>query len=224
MAPLVTAGRHLIVRSASMLVVFVGATSIASRTDEPTLAAHQIAGSVLTLIALALDALAIPAQTLVADALGRGDEVAAAELNRRVVRLTVWCAAAAGLAIAAFAPLLPHAFTGDGAVVSRASAALVVLGLVVLVPGGIAYATDGSLIGAGDYRFLGRAAAAYLVVLVPLGAVVLAADLGIVALWLALGAWMVLRAAVNTWRARSLLGPAEARAVTPSAAGSGPPS
>ncbi|MEL6892040.1 MAG: MATE family efflux transporter, partial [Actinomycetota bacterium] len=43
MRPLMNAGRHLLLRVASMLVVFTGATSIAARVDEPTLAAHQIA-------------------------------------------------------------------------------------------------------------------------------------------------------------------------------------
>jgi Na+-driven multidrug efflux pump len=216
MRPLASAGRHLLVRSASMIVVLVGATSIASRTDEPTLAAHQIVASVLTLVALALDALAIPAQTLVADALGAGRVADARELNRRVTRLTVWCAAVAGAAIVALAPVLPRLFTSDGAVTSRASAALVVLGAVVLVPGGIAYATDGSLIGAGDYRFLGLAAAAYLAVLVPLGAVILAAQLGIVAIWLMVAVWMMLRATANTARARRLFVERRIEPTTPS--------
>ena len=43
----------------------------------------------------------------------------------------------------------------------------------------IAFAYDGVLIGAGDYRFLGLAALAYLVAVAPIGAVVLAADAGI---------------------------------------------
>jgi MATE family, multidrug efflux pump len=206
MRPLLRAGRHLLLRSAAMLVVFIGTTSVAARTDEPTLAAHQIAASLLALIALALDALAIPAQTLVAEHLGRDDHGAAADTSRRVVRLTVWCASGLAGAVIVLAPVLPHAFTGDGAVVSRATAALVVLG-VLLVPAGIAYATDGVLIGAGDYRFLGIAALAYLVALVPLGGAVLSLDLGIVAIWSVLLVWMLLRATANSRRASRLLGP-----------------
>lgn len=215
MRPLASAGRHLLVRSASMIVVIVGATSIAARTDEPTLAAHQIVAGVLTLIALALDALAIPAQTLVAEALGRGHVAEARELNGRVVRLTVWCAGTAGAALVAVAPVLPHLFTSDAAVTSRASAALAVLGAAVLVPGGIAYATDGSLIGAGDYRFLGLAAAAYLLVLAPVGAVILVADLGIVAIWSMIAVWMLMRAGTNTVRSRRLFGAPAPGAATP---------
>ena len=204
MRPLLNAGRHLLLRSAAMLVVLVGTTSLAARTDEPTLAAHQIAASVLALIALALDALAIPAQTLVAEQLGRADGPAAADTGHRVVRLTIWCAGTLAVVVVALAPLLPHVFTSDEAVVSRATAALVVLG-VLLVPAGIAYALDGVLIGAADYRFLGLAALTYLLVLVPMGAAVLGLELGIVGIWTMLLVWMLLRAAVNSGRARSLL-------------------
>lgn len=205
MRPLVSAGRHLLLRSGSMLVVLVGATSIASRTDEPTLAAHQIAASVLMFIALALDALAIPAQTLVAEHLGRDDPRTAARVAARVVRLTVYCAAALGVLLAAIAPLLPRAFTADGAVIGRASAAFALLGAVVLLPAGVAYALDGALIGAADYRFLGRAAFAYLAVLVPIGVAVLTLGLGIVGIWAGVAVWMLLRSTVNYDRYRRIL-------------------
>jgi MATE family, multidrug efflux pump len=205
MRPLVSAGRHLLLRSASMLVVLIGATSIASRTDEPTLAAHQIALSVLTLIALALDALAIPAQTLVAEELGQCDVAAAADTSRQVVRLTMWCAGTLAVLVLATAPLLPRAFTADAAVISRATAALAILGGLLLIPAGIAYALDGVLIGAGDYRFLGWAAFAYLLVLVPLGLGVQGFQLGIAGIWGGLVAWMLMRSTVNTWRARNVL-------------------
>lgn len=206
MRPLVDAGRHLLVRSGAMLVVLVGATSLASRTDEPTLAAHQVAVSLLTFLALVLDAPAIAAQNLVADQLGRDDRAAAAHIARRVVRVTLVAAAGLAVLIGVAAPILPHAFTGDGAVVSRATVALVMLALLLL-PAAAAYALDGVLIGAADYRYLGRAALAMLVVLIPAGIVVAVADLGIVGIWSILALWMLLRAAVNTRRSWVILGP-----------------
>ena len=72
MVPLLSAGRYLLLRVGSMLAVTSGATAIAARIDAPTLAAHQIAASLLLFLALVLDALAIPAQTLVAEELGQG--------------------------------------------------------------------------------------------------------------------------------------------------------
>jgi putative MATE family efflux protein len=205
MAPLLTAGRHLLLRVGSMLAVFTGATAIAARTDDATLAAHQIAASLFFFLALVLDALAIPAQTLVADELGRGSSAGAAELSHR----TAWLSVFAGLGLAALvavaAPLLPHAFTGDAAVVSRATDALWWLA-ILLIPGAVAFAYDGVLIGAADYRFLGLAALAYLIVITPVGLAVLGLDLGITGIWAALTLWMVIRAVVNHHRARRLLG------------------
>ena len=204
MAPLLTAGRHLLLRVGSMLAVFTGATAIAARVDDATLAAHQIAMTMFLFLALVLDALAVPAQTLVAEDLGHGG-LHAAEIARRVVRLSLVAASAIAIALAALSPLLPQAFSSDPAVVSRATAALLFLALLVL-PGAVAFADDGVLIGAGDYRFLGLAAFGYLIAVLPIAVAVLATpSLGIAGIWLGLVLWMLLRAAVNTARVRRVL-------------------
>jgi putative MATE family efflux protein len=212
MAPLLSAGRYLLLRVGSMLAVTSGATAIAARIDAPTLAAHQIAASLLLFLALVLDALAIPAHTLVADELGQGSPAAAAELSRRCVRLSVITAAGAAIALAAVSPVLPDAFSADGAVTERATAALLWLA-IMLVPAAIAFAYDGVLIGAGDYRFLGLAALAYLAAVAPIGALVLAVDGGIGGIWAGLASWMVLRAVVNHLRATHLLHPSASASV-----------
>ncbi|HEX4983753.1 MAG TPA: MATE family efflux transporter [Ilumatobacteraceae bacterium] len=205
-APLANAGRHLMLRVGAMLAVFGGSTAIAARIDEPTLAAHQIVVSFFTFLALSLDALAVPAQTLVAEDLGRGSVATARQLASRAVRLSLAAATAVAVVVAASAPWLPHAFTGDGAVASRTTAALWFLA-VMMFPAAIAFAHDGVLIGAGDYRFLGRAAVGYLVAVVPLGVLVLVfRDLGIAGIWAAFTVWMVLRAAANHHRTNRVLG------------------
>jgi putative MATE family efflux protein len=206
MAPLLTAGRHLLLRVGSMLAVTTGATAIAARVDEPTLAAHQICASMFMFLALVLDALAIPAQTLVADELGQGSVEGAAELSRRCVRLSIIAGAAIAVLLAVVAPVLPDAFSGDPEVVTRATAALWWLA-AMLVPAAIAFAYDGVLIGAADYRFLGYAALGYLVSMVPVGAVLVVTGAGIGAIWAAFGMWMVLRAVCNHLRAVHVLRP-----------------
>jgi Na+-driven multidrug efflux pump len=96
-------------------------------------------------------------------------------------------------------------FTDDPAVASRATSALLLLAVLVL-PGAVAFAVDGVLIGAGDYRFLGVAAFGYLVAVAPIAVAVLATpSLGIAGIWIGLVVWMVLRAVVNTVRVRHLL-------------------
>ena len=77
---------------------------------------------------------------------------------------------------------------------------------VVLVPGAVAFAYDGVLIGAADYRFLGRAALFYLIAVLPIGAVTLLyPELGIAGIWGGLLIWMTLRAAVNHIRTTRVL-------------------
>jgi putative MATE family efflux protein len=204
MAPLMTAGRHLIVRVGSMLAVTSGATAIAARTDEATLAAHQIGAGLLLFLALGLDALAIPAQTLVAEELGHGSTGGAADISRRCARMSLIAGAALAVALVALAPVLPHAFTDDPAVLERATTVVLWLAALV-VPAALAFAYDGVLIGAGDYRFLGLAAVAYLVAVAPLGVLTVVTGAGIAGIWGSLGVWMVLRAVGNQVRAtRSL--------------------
>ncbi len=215
MMPLLKAGRHLLLRVGSILAVLGGATAIAARVDEPTLAAHQIAASLLLLLALTLDALAIPAQTLVAEQLGRDSTQEARRLSERVARLSLVAGVALAVVVAVAAPLLPHAFTADGAVVARATAALWWMA-VLLIPAAIAFGYDGVLIGAADYRFLGLAAVCYLIAVVPLGLLALRTGAGIAGIWAALGVWMALRAIVNHHRARRLL------TVTPRQPSAGP--
>ncbi len=204
MRPLLSAGRFLLLRVGSILAVFTGATALAARVDPPTLAAHQIAVSLFGFLALTLDALAVPAQTLVAEELGR-DDGDAAMLSARVVRLSVMAAAVLAVVLALLSPVLPHAFTDDVAVIERATSALRFLALMLL-PGAVAFGLDGVLIGAADYRFLGRAAFGYLIAVLPIAAVVIAVpSAGLAGIWIGLLVWMILRAVVNSHRAAQIL-------------------
>jgi putative MATE family efflux protein len=206
LAPLASAGSHLLLRVGSMLAVFAGATMVAARIDEPTLAAHQIVMSLFLFLALSLDALAVPAQTIVAEELGRQSRPTAAEVSRRAVRLSLYTGAVLSVLVAVLAPLLPHLFTDDDAVISRATAGLWWLA-AVLIPGAAAFAYDGVLIGAGDYRFLGRAALCYFVAVIPIGVVTLGfPELGIAGIWCGLLVWMTLRAIANHIRTGFVLG------------------
>ena len=205
MAPLVTAGKHLVLRVGAMLAVFGGATAIAARIDEATLAAHQVVMSLFLLLALVLDAFAVPAHTLVAEEQGRGAGGDARFVARRSVRLAVIASIGLGIAIAASSPLLPRVFSSDADVIDRATVGLLWLAAAI-VPGAVAFAHDGILIGAGDYRFLGVAAVGYLVAVVPIGLFTLATPgLGIGGIWVGLLVWMILRAIVGDRRTRRVL-------------------
>jgi len=203
MTPFLTAGGHLALRVATVLIVVTGSTFVAARVDDVTLAAHQIGATLFTLVALALDAYAIPAQTLVANALGAGEPDEAIAIGHRVLRLSVLTATVLGLLLAAVSWPLTHVFTSDPAVASRATVAVVFLA-VILPPGGVAWALDGVLMGAGDYRFLGRASAVSALAFLPLAVLTLAVpSLGIAGVWSSMVVWMVARAFINERRYRS---------------------
>lgn len=199
---LLYAGRHLFFRTAALLTTLALATAVAARVDASTLGGHQIALQVHLFIALALDALAIPGQILVGTLLGAGDRVEARAVSERLLRLGVMGGLLVAVALLLSAPILPHAFTTDPAVIDRARAALVVAAFVQ-VPAAVAFVLDGVLIGASDFRFLQRSMRAGLAVFVPFAVAVLVAPaLGVVGLWAGLLAWMVGRAAANAGRYR----------------------
>ena len=201
--PMLITGRHLAIRSLAMYAVWNSATLVAARIDTPTLAANQVLIQLFTALALMLDALAIPAQSLVAGALGGGDTEEAVRVGRSSTRLSVWCGLLLAAVLATSSPLVPHIFSADPAVRGRLTLGLLILAVMQL-PGAIAFALDGALIGAHDERFLGRAAVANLLGYVPLAVLTfLRPSLGLAGLWGAQLCWMTVRAIVNTRRFES---------------------
>jgi Na+-driven multidrug efflux pump len=150
-------------------------------------------------LALVLDALAIPAQSLVAGALGSDDTSTALLVGRTSNRLSLWCAGLLAVVLAAASPFLPHVFSGDPAVHERLTMGLLILAAMQF-PGAIAFAFDGALIGAHDERWLGRQAVINLLGFAPLAIATLVwPRLGLAGLWGAQFTWMTMRAVVN-WR------------------------
>jgi Na+-driven multidrug efflux pump len=196
----VVIGRHLFIRTAALLATLTLATSVAARVGPSTLAAHQVIYEIFLFLALVLDALAVAAQATVGTDLGAGSDDEARAMGRRTVVHGLVFGAVIGLVLVAGSPWIPRIFTGDPAVVHRATAGLVILG-VMQVPAGVAFALDGVLMGASDFRFLQWTTIAGLVVFVPVAAAVLRWHrLGITAIWLGLLAWMMARTAVIGWR------------------------
>jgi len=202
--PLLRQGRHLAVRSIAMYTVWNLSTLIAAYLDAPTLAANQVVLQLFIFLALVLDALAVPLHSLVAGELGSGNHVGAAAIGRASVRLSLWCSLVLGAVLVASTPFLPSLFTTDPAVRSRLIGTLLVLA-IMQIPGAIAFALDGALIGAQDMGWLGRQAVFNLVAFAPLAIATLVwPRLGLAGLWGAQLLWMTMRATVN-WRRWSRL-------------------
>jgi putative MATE family efflux protein len=197
-----TVGVPLLVRTITLRVALLAATYVASAAGTVAIAAHQVAFTVWTLLALALDAVAIAGQAIVGRALGAGDVEGARAATRRMMQWGLVSGVLLAVVIialrAAFVPL----FTDDADVRALLSSVLVVAALFQPV-NGVVFALDGVLIGAGDGRYLAVAGVLTLVAFLPLAAFVLVSDAGLVALWWAFGGFMVARLVTLLWRERT---------------------
>lgn len=195
-------GVPLIVRTMLLRAVLLVMTWAAASFGSVELAAMQLALSIWTFLAFALDALGITAQTLVGQALGSGSRTEARALTARFVRWGLWYGVATGLLLAALATVLAPVFTSDAAVRDQLVPVLLVAALAQPLAG-VVFALDGILIGAGDGVFLAKAQAVVLVVFAPLALLAVTGPGTLVWLWAAFGAgFMGTRAAVLLLRAR----------------------
>lgn len=192
-------GVPLLVRTATLRASLVLATAVAATLGDAALAAHQIAATVVTLLAFVLDSLAIAGQTMTGTSLGEGDAPGTRSI---VARLMAWGAGAgvvAALLLAATAVLLPPLFTSDARVQDALLPALLVVALVQPLSG-VVFVLDGILIGAGDGTYLAWAGLVVLAVYAPLA--VLLGRTGLVGLWCAYGGFIAARLLVLHLRQR----------------------
>nr|WP_213005503.1 MATE family efflux transporter [Actinoplanes toevensis] len=196
-------GRDLLIRGAAFQACFLSATAVASRFGVAAVGAHQIALQLWFFSALALDAVAIAAQSLVGAALGGGDADGARDVARRVT--IAGGVAGIGFAVlaAAGAGVVPGWFTPDRSV--HEQAAIVWPWFVGLMPfAGVVYALDGVLIGAGDIRYLRNLTlASALLGFLPAIWLAYWLDLGLGGVWAGLGLFVLIRFVTIVWRWRS---------------------
>jgi putative MATE family efflux protein len=203
MARLARVGAVLVVRTLALLAALSGSTAVSARLGAVRLGGHQIALQLWSLIALSLDALAVPAQILVAEALGSGGAEAARRVGAQVLRWGAVVGACLGVVTVALSGVLPDMFSTDGAIRHQATVGLLFVG-ASLPLAAVAFELDGVLIGAGDVAFLRRAMLAALAGFAPLAAATLMwHSLGIAGVWGALLCWMAVRAALLARRWRS---------------------
>jgi putative MATE family efflux protein len=203
-------GIPLLVRTLALRAILLLTTWVAAGLGDVPLASHQVAATVWSFLAFALDALAIAAQALTGKALGAGDVAAARTATATMLRWGVWGGAVLGLLVLGVHSALPSLFTSDPAVRSALSAALVVVAIGQPLSGFV-FVVDGVLIGAGDGRWLAKAMAATLLLYLPLALWVHVSgdqllDRGtpwaVGVLWVVFTAFMAIRAGFFWWRIR----------------------
>ncbi|BCB82313.1 hypothetical protein Pflav_087230 [Phytohabitans flavus] len=196
-------GRDLLIRGSAFQACFLSATAVAARFGTAVVAAHQITVQLWFFCALALDAVAIAAQSLVGAALGAGHDREARDLGRRIALIGGVCGAGFAVVIGAGAGVVPDLFSRDPAVHEQAMVAWP--WFVALLPlAGVVYALDGVLIGAGDARYLRNATiVAALCGFLPVVWLAYALDAGLGGIWAGLSLFIVLRLVTLLLRMRS---------------------
>lgn len=202
-AELARDGVPLTVRTVALGAALLATTAIAARLGTDPLGGHQISMQVWGMLALTLDALAVPAQVFVSEALGAGDPAAARETGRRTMRMGLVLGAALGALTMAFSGLLPAVFSPDAAVQHQATLALLVCGLQQPLAAA-AFVLDGLVLGAARYGAMRRAMLLALLAFAPLAAATLLDhSVGILGIWFAMCCWLAARTGLlsRTWSA-----------------------
>jgi Na+-driven multidrug efflux pump len=185
-------GVPLIVRTLTLRVALILLTFVATALGTASVAAHQVAFTLWSFLALALDAIAIAAQALTGRSLGAGDVAGTRAITRRMMWWGLFSGLIGGLALWGLRDLYVPWFSTDPEVRRTLAAVLIVAALWQPV-NGVVFVLDGVLIGAGDGPYLAVAGLIALVLYVPLALSVQWFGGGIVALWWAFGGYMLLR-------------------------------
>ncbi|GAA5209847.1 MATE family efflux transporter [Streptomyces thinghirensis] len=196
------AGAPLLVRTLSLRAILMIATAVAARLGDADIAAHQIVLSLWSLLAFALDAIAIAGQAIIGRYLGAGDTQGARDACRRMVEWGVAVGVGLGLLVVLSRPAFLPLFTGDSAVKDTALPALVIVAVSQPICG-VVYVLDGVLMGAGDGPYLAWAMLLTLAVFTPVALLVPALGGGLTALWAAMTLMMAMRLVTLWLRTRS---------------------
>ncbi|QMW68594.1 MATE family efflux transporter [Mumia sp. ZJ1417] len=196
------AGSALVVRTLTLRAALLIATVVATTQGSAALAAHQVVVTIVSILAFALDAIAIAGQTLTGRSLGAGDVAGTRSTTRRMIGWGVASGVVAAVLLLASVPWLPSLFTSDEAVRQLLVGALVVVALTQPISG-VVFVLDGVLIGAGDGAYLAWAGVITLIAYAPLAVAVWLTDAGLTWLWIAYAAFMLARMVTLVLRERT---------------------
>ncbi|MFD9980222.1 MATE family efflux transporter [Streptomyces massasporeus] len=196
------AGVPLLVRTLSLRAILMIATAVAARLGDADIAAHQIILSLWSLLAFALDAIAIAGQAIIGRYLGAGDAQGARDACRRMVEWGIAVGVVLGVLVVITRPAFLPLFTSDPGVKDVALPALIIVALSQPISG-IVFVLDGVLMGAGDGPYLAWAMLLTLAVFTPAALLVPVLGGGLTALWATMTLMMTVRMLTLWGRARS---------------------
>ncbi len=196
------AGVPLLVRTLSLRAILMITTAVAARLGDSDIAAHQIILSLWSLLAFALDAIAIAGQAIIGRYLGAGDAQGARRVCRRMVEWGFGVGVVLGLVVVLARPVFLPLFTSDSTITDTALPALLIVALSQPISG-IVFVLDGVLMGAGDGPYLAWAMLITLAVFTPFALLVPVFGGGLTALWGTMALMMTVRLLTLWFRTRS---------------------
>ncbi|GAA2541121.1 MATE family efflux transporter [Microbacterium mitrae] len=146
-------GGWLLLRTVSLRLTLLLTVAVATSLGTEELAGWQIAFTMFSFAAFALDALAIAAQALIGLALGRDDPRAARLVLRRTLAWGAWFGVIVGALIGGLSGVIGLMFTGSADLAALVMPALIVLAVAQPICG-MVFVLDGVLMGAGDAKYL----------------------------------------------------------------------
>lgn len=200
--PFLRIGGELALRTVALIGTMTLATAIATRVGTVQVAAHHVGIQVWLLLAMAVDALAVAAQVLVARHRGSGEAGVARRVANRLLMWGLVSGITLAVLFAALSPILPRLFTDEVSVLREIRG--IYPFIVAMQPlNALVFVWDGVLLGAEDFRFVAvqmmvSSACAAIVLLL-----VLPAGWGLVGVWWGIVTLMVVRLITVAARYRS---------------------
>ncbi len=189
---LLSVGKFLFVRTASLIAAFLLAGAVVARFGDAELGAFQISFQLWIFLALVLDAIAIAGQIIVGRELGAGRPERAFAASVRMIGLAVAVGTVFALALLALSDVLPRLFSSDAAVLAQCALLWPIFALMQPLNGAV-FALDGILIGAGDGPYIAASMVVAFAACTALLAATVAGDWGVRGVWAAIGVLIVVR-------------------------------
>lgn len=159
--PLLEASFALFIRTAALQSVFLLASSTVAHTalrpdgslDPVQVAAHQIIFQCWMFLAFTVDSVAVAAQGLVADSLGKDDVSQAVKIADRTLQYGFLLGGLLAIGLTFARNWLPYVFSTNGDVIAAAQDVLIIVAAAQPISG-LVFVFDGIFIGAADFEFV----------------------------------------------------------------------
>ena len=189
---LLSVGKFLFVRTASLIAAFLLAGAVVARFGDAELGAFQISFQLWIFLALVLDAIAIAGQIIVGRELGAGRPERAFAASVRMIGLAVAVGTVFAVALLALSDVLPRLFSSDAAVLAQCALLWPIFALMQPLNGAV-FALDGILIGAGDGPYIAASMVVAFAACTAVLAATVAGDWGVRGVWAAIAVLIVVR-------------------------------